>query len=431
MLSVVDARMEAPLTAFIIFGIWQMVEYSDKRKFSNLLLGALGAALAFSTKGWLGPVIIFITMFFFWLLNRNWSWVRDPKTWLFIPVFFLFISPVIYAYYIQYDLHPEKMIRGRSGHSGVRFILWNQLFERAGGFDVKERNGDYFFLYHTFLWAFFPWSIVAYVALVNWIGRIFKRENRNQFLFTALSFAFVLFTISFSKFKMPHYIIMLLPLAAMFTAPYLQRTLFERSGRKWIYPTHMFFAITVLLLTIALNFYFFHPINIGIWVFSVIVLLAFVWMVGRKFSVVGEKSIWISIGMSLLLNFFLNYNFFPQLMHYQGGNELVKIMHDHKSEIPDSSIYLLELNAHSFDFYRGHNHRTVEAASFETVYSGLKDKYFLTSSFINNYLRQKGFIIQPVFTHVDYNVAILKFKFLNPSTRSSTLDSLMLVKIYK
>jgi len=430
LLSVIDARMEAPLTAFIIFGIWQMVEYTEKRKFFNLVLAALGTALAFSTKGWLGPVIIFITMFFYWLTKKNWSWIREYKTWLFIPLFFIFISPVLYAYYVQYDLHPEKIIRGKSGNSGVRFILWNQLFERAGGFDVKERNGDYFFLYHTFLWAFFPWSLVGYVALVYWIGRFFRKEN-NPLLFAALSFAFVLFTISFSRFKMPHYIIMLLPLAALFTAPYLLKVLFERKGRKWIYPSHMVFAIIVLVLTIALNFYFFKPVNAVMWIAGISALLFFVWILVRKFTGRSEKTIWITIGLSLVFNFFLNYNFFPNLMHYQGGNELVKMMREQKSEIPDSSIFLLELNAHSFDFYRAHNHRTLDAGSFESVYPQFADKYFLTSSFISNFLREKGFTIQPVFSHVDYNVAIMKYKFLNPATRSAALDSLMLVKIYR
>src|SRR5436190_611408 len=163
-LSVNDARMETPLTTGIIFGLWHLILYTDKRKFIHLLAGAFGVAIAFATKGWLGPVVVFIAVFFHILLSGQWSVLVKPRTWLFVPVFFLFISPVLYGYYLQYDLHPEKVIRGRNHISGVKFILWEQLFERYKGFD-KKRYSDPFFLYHTFMWAFLPWCIAAYIAI--------------------------------------------------------------------------------------------------------------------------------------------------------------------------------------------------------------------------------------------------------------------------
>ena len=221
-LSVSDARMETPLTAAIIFSLWQLIIYTDKRNFINIFLAALGTAVAFATKGWVGPVIIFISVMIYIGLQKKWNVFASFKTWLFIPLFFIFISPVLYAYYIQYDLHPEKVIRGRGNRSGIHFILWDQLFERSQGFDMgkKGRNSEYFFLYHTFLWAFFLWCVFAIVALVFWFKRMFGLKKWNHPInFAVLSFAFILFAISFSNFKMPHYIIMLLPLAALFTAP--------------------------------------------------------------------------------------------------------------------------------------------------------------------------------------------------------------------
>ena len=129
-LSVVDARMETPLTAGIIFGLWHLIVYIDRQKWINLILAALGAAMAFSTKGWLGPVIMFSAGFFHIVLQQKWRVFISPKTWVFIPLFFILISPVLYAYYLQYDLHPEKVIRGESNRSGIYFILWDQLFEQ-------------------------------------------------------------------------------------------------------------------------------------------------------------------------------------------------------------------------------------------------------------------------------------------------------------
>lgn len=431
MLSIVDARMETPLTAGIIFGMWQMIMYADTRRLSHLFLAALGAAIAFATKGWLGCVIMFISVFTYILLGKKWKVLLLPKTWLFIPVFFLLISPVLYAYYLQYDLHPEKIIRGRDHRSGVRFILWDQLFERAKGFDEGGRNSSYFFLYHTFLWAFFPWSIIAYIAVVYWLRRMFSRKKWSYPLnFAALSFAFLLFTISFSKFKMPHYIIMLLPLAALFTAPYLRFILSFRKGVRFYYPLQFSLAVLTLLCTIALNYYFFQPRNIIILIIGSLVLLWFIGLLIRKNNR-ACKVFFISAAASAVFNFFMNYNFFPSLLKYQGGNEMVKIMERERINIPDSSIMLIDPNAHSFDFYRNHNHPVIEIAQIASQYEQLKDKYFLLSNYYRKALEEQGFEVKPVVSHPDYNVATIRLSFLNPATRTMKADTLMLARIYR
>ena len=68
------------------------------------------------------------------------------------------------------------------------------------------------------------------------------------------------------------------------------------------------------------------------------------------------KIIYVSALVSLLFNFLLYYNFFPQLLTYQAGNEMVKQMKEKNIEIPDQQIMLIETNAHSFDFYAGYCH---------------------------------------------------------------------------
>lgn len=433
-LSINDARMETPLTAGIMLGLWQLILYIDTRKFICLFFAALGAAIAFATKGWIGPVVMFVPVFFYILLHKKWNVLASLKTWAFIPLFFLFISPVLYAYYIQFDLHPEKLIREKSGRSGIHFILWDQLFERSSGFDQgkKGRNSDYFFLYHTFIWAFFPWSILAYVALVYWFKRmIASRKWRNSFNFAALAFAFLLFSISFSNFKMPHYIIMLLPLAALFTAPYLRFVLSYPRPIKWMYPLQVFFVILVILLTVLLNYYFFPPRNILVWITGSLLLTGLVVYLLKKYWNKAYKLFFLSAAASLVFNFFMNYNFFPSLLEYQGGNQLVALMKEKNIKIRDEDILLLETNAHSFDFYRNRNHHIVGEQTAVDQYETWKDKYFLMSNHQADYIRSKGLQVQPIASHVDHNVTTITLKFLNPKRRNENPDTLMLAKIYK
>jgi len=430
-LSINDARMETPLMAAIIFGLWQLIVFVDKRKLANIILAALGVAAAFSTKGWIGPVITFIATFFYILLNRKWSVFGVWKTWLFIPLFVLFISPVLYAYYLQFDLHPEKVVRNMSNISGIRFILWDQNFERFGGdnFIKGGRNSSVFFLYHTFLWAFFPWCIAAYVAVFFWLRRmIFFKKWRHPFNFAALAFACILFTISFSKFKMPHYVFMLLPLAALFTAPYLRLALSYRKGIRIYYPLQLAFGCLIIAATIILNYYFFPPRHILMQVTGPLLLLVLLLLLVRRQPSKGWKTIYITVCFALVFNFFLNYNFFPGLLKYQGGNELAFQMRKEKVSIDDRNIMLLDVNAHSFDFYRRYNHETVDRNELDEKVKNPAN-FFLLNSRIARDLEADSFRVMPVISHVDYNVTTLKLKFLNPKTRMSKCDTLFLAKI--
>ncbi|MBT8312327.1 MAG: glycosyltransferase family 39 protein, partial [Flavobacteriaceae bacterium] len=50
-LSVIDVRTDAVLTGFTVFALWQLVLFFERKTLINILMGAIGAGLAFSTKG--------------------------------------------------------------------------------------------------------------------------------------------------------------------------------------------------------------------------------------------------------------------------------------------------------------------------------------------------------------------------------------------
>src|SRR4051812_29019337 len=124
-----DVRMDAILTASIIYATWQLVDWVQTKRWINVAGAALGLALGFCTKGHIAVFTPGIGILFYTLYTRNWKAVFNVQLLALIGLFFIFISPVVYCYYLQYDLHPEKVIRGKSGRSGVAFILWQQNFE--------------------------------------------------------------------------------------------------------------------------------------------------------------------------------------------------------------------------------------------------------------------------------------------------------------
>ena len=106
---------------------------------------------------------------------------------------------------------------------------------------------------------------------------------------------------------MPHYIIMLLPLAALFTAPYLRYILSFRKGVRFFYPIHMVFAILVCLAIVALNYYFFPPRNFLIWLFGSLGLIGLVVIIVRKYENKEKKLIFMTAAFSLVFNFGNHY----------------------------------------------------------------------------------------------------------------------------
>jgi 4-amino-4-deoxy-L-arabinose transferase-like glycosyltransferase len=432
-MSIMDARMEAPLTAFIITGIWQLVVFIDRQRFLNLCAGAFAVAMAFSTKGWVGPVLVFAACFFKILLENRWAVLASLKTWGFVPLFAVFISPVLYAYYYQFDLHPEKVIRGMSDISGVKFILWDQNFERFNGRNWSDngRNSSFFFLFHTFLWAFLPWCVAGYMALFFWLRRLFaqRKKTGKQFGFAALAFIFVLTVISLSSFKMPHYILMFCPLAAVFTAPYLRLALSNTSGLRIYGPLQIFIALGGAALSIILNFYFFQPANVVTGIALTVVLMILPVLLFLRPFVPGIRILGISAAGAIVINFFMNFNFFPTLMKYQGGNEMVKEMKAKGLRIPHEDIILIEHGSHSFDFYTGYNHQVIEMGKLDSLYPKVSDKYFLMTSHMKKDLESRGYDIQPKLIKLDFRVSMPRFRFLNEKTRLSVCDSLILGKI--
>ncbi len=431
--SIIDARMEAPLTAGIALGLWQLVVFIDKRKISNIILAALGAGIAFDTKGWIGVAVIIITCFLKIVIEKKWPVLADVKTYLFLPLFALFISPVLYSYYLQYNLHPDIVVRGMNHISGVAFILWNQNFERFGGnsFVKGGRYSDYFFLYHTFLWEFAPWCLFAYMGVWYWLRRLFYKKKPHAFTPFAFAFALILFTISFSKFKMPHYILMLFPLAAVFTAPYVRLVLSSRLI-KFFFPLHVVLGYIAIAAAVVLNFYFFKPVNDLIALLGVGLLITLFILVTFKDPKRAIKVVYVSAYLSIALNFLMTFNFFPTLMRYQGGNEVALLMKKSGKPYPATDIRLIDSVSHSFDFYTAQNHELVKMDSIIEAYQpSMLQQHFLLTSSMKRKFEDSGFVVEPDVLHLNYQVSKVKGKFLNEATRVAMCDSLMLATIHK
>lgn len=417
-----DVRMDAILTACIVFATWQLVEFVHTKKILHIVGAAAGLALGFSTKGHIAIITPAVAIFFYILYRQEWRLFLNWKWLLLVLLFAIFISPVVYSYYLQYNRHPEIVVRGKDHLDGVAFILWNQSVERYGGTMGKSAKNDYTFFLHSFIWAFGPWSIIAYMALFRRFVSFFSR--RLEWLTTG-GFTIVMLAISFSGYKLPHYVNILFPFAAIMSAHFI---LSVRENKKWInaiYITQFIIGILLLLLILGLNVWAF-PVRQNWLIVATLMLGSFLYFFVQNQSAGKlQKSVIASAAVMIFSFFLLNTNFYPQLLTYQGGNQ---IAFKTKGKVNAANVYFWEGHySPSYLFYTA----SLEKPFADSIMRPGKEVWILADESKIPDIQQRGYEILQSYSTIDYGITKLKLSFVNPATREKKCTHMVLLKVRK
>jgi len=414
-----DVRMDAVLTACVAFATWQGVEFIRHQKITNAFGLAVGLALGFDTKGHIAVFAPLMGLLFYIIYLRNWKIFLNWKWLIVLAGFAAFILPVVYCFYLQYNLHPEKLVRGKDHINGVKFILFGQTVERLKGESFgNDAKNDYFFFFHSFLWAFVPWSILAYIAIVGRLKHFFKRRDEWLTPATLVTIAIVL---TFSGFKLPHYINIIFPASAVMTASWIVATPFKP---RTIFILQIVVCLLMLLLVATLSAWAFPVKNLFL-ILSVILLLAvvFYFLRNQRLSYV-QKALCVSVTSMVLSFFLLNTNFYPQLLKYQGGNELAKKI---KGNVDPVNVYFWKNNySSSFNFYTATERKQFDDSIF---LKGKKPIWLLFDKNDSADVRQSGYKIGLIYSVPDFGITKLNLKFVNPATRKNELHEMVLGEI--
>jgi 4-amino-4-deoxy-L-arabinose transferase-like glycosyltransferase len=449
-----DARTDAILGGAVIFGVWQLYLYLDEKKWLNLFLGVLGLVLGMATKGMISVIVSGAAIFFYLLYSRNWKVLSDFKWLLAVPLFFLMLSPVLYAYYVQFDLHPEKLIKGAYNVSGIKFLLWSQSFERYAGEGEYVQYPEFSFFFHTYLWAFLPWSVLSYISVFyrgwEWIKIRFQKIDSMEFMTWGTSVSLFLL-LSGMQYKMPHYINILFPFLSILLASFILRlsnqdmektillnsTLNSKNHtnasklnhKKWnnaLIWIQGVINLILLILVIVLNFYAF-PITsliLGI-LFLVVTLSAFYFFLKAEnsvFRLVVPTSL-----VAIAVNLLINGNFYPKLLAYQSGNTLARYIEE--KEINRENIYYFNTISRAFDFYTQKSIPEIDTSQLRKLVDAGKRIYiYIQDSQIPDLKRLKvSYTLEKQVPN--FRVTKLNIQFLNPVTRESSLQKTDLIRI--
>lgn len=428
-LSAHDVRTDAVLTGATIISIWKVIEFLNKSKLSAIILAAVFAGIAFSTKGLVAWVVIALSVFSYLIYTRTWSSLLSYK--IIIGVFFLLISvsPTLYAYYQQFDKHPELIVDGNSNISGVRFILWEQVFNRLHAKGFSQTSPDYLFFFHSLLWVFLPFSLLGYFAIIGrsaaFIKFRFQKNQRCEFLTLGATLS-LLILFSFSKFKLPHYLNILIPILSILTGSYLVSV--SQKGRLRLLKKMLIVQYTVVIATVLvgflLGFYVFRIPSLWLIGFCVVLLLILLYFMLRKEKDLALKIVMISVLASVWANFNLNTSFYPKLLEYQGGKQLAAIVKERG--IACENIFLLKGDYNwSFDFYTQQNTAHISVGKLE---NRSQDTWIVTDEIGLDFLIKKELYPKEKTAVKHFHVTRLKKGFLNPKTRGENLSKKYLLK---
>jgi 4-amino-4-deoxy-L-arabinose transferase-like glycosyltransferase len=401
-----------------VFATWQLVDWVNSKRLMNAVGAALGLALGFCTKGHIAVFTPAVGILFYILYKRDWRSFFHWHLLVLLFAFAVFIAPVVYCYYLQYDLHPGKVIRGKSGRSGVAFILWNQNFERFQGdsFGADAKN-DYLFFFHSMLWAFAPWSILAFVAFFRRLKQL--RDRRGEWL-TPATFIVMALMLTFSGFKLPHYLNIIFPATAVMTAAFLFQRWERRKNLRPLLLTQIILCTLCLVLAGVVNVWAFPAHKVwAIGGFFLLLLVSAFILLQVKLPL--PKILFASVLTSVLVFFLLNTNFYPQLLTYQAGNELAFAT---KEKVDARTVYFMPgVYSSSYNFYTAELRKEFH----DSVLQRPGPVWIATDN-----LQRLEEMNQPVlqtYAHVDYEITTMQLPFINPATRKGELGKMLLVRV--
>lgn len=423
-LSAIDLRTDALLSGLVCLSLWKLIAFVEHPKPSHMVFGSIAAAMAFSTKGHLALVVIGLPLLGHIWQAKRWRLFLRWEALLGLVVFCLGIAPVLYAYYLQFDLHPELVIRGRSQRSGIFFILWEQSFERLSGTGMGTNSPDYFFFFHTFLWAFMPFTALAVLMAIDRFRHLKKPSKSRGIFFGTLAF---LLLISFAQFKLPHYLNSSMGLWAILSAGYLGSLLEGKSDQKlkrllWV-QRFIFFVLATLCTAILFWMFRAEGFFIG-FVFVLFVTLS-LWQIFKN-RAAASQILYTGVLACFLTNATMNGVFYPNLLQYQAGTQMALKIKEQLPELSKKPLYKWG-NAHSWALDFGL--RNPLRSTYEPNTLPPKSYIYVNDAQLGD-LSEAARPFETILEVPRYRITRLKWSFLNPSTRGGSLEKMFLIQLY-
>jgi 4-amino-4-deoxy-L-arabinose transferase-like glycosyltransferase len=414
-----DVRADTMLMAWVILAIWQFASWLNIRKWRSLIIAFSAVAFGMMTKG---PIALMVPIFSFVphiLIHRNFKMLFRWEYLVGVAIIIILLIPMDIGLYQQFDLHPEKVMYEKTGTSGLRFFYWTQSFGRITGESVWHENDEFFFLFQNLLWGFLPWTLFLILGLISECTKIIRTKftlNKNEEWIVLPGFLITYTALGISNYQLPHYIYVVLPFTAIIAAKSIYNILIKWENNIFktiINGVNIFIYILILAILMVLICYTFSSNIYWIILSLAAVAIFFLFLIFSKTGTI-PKILQFAMFTIITTNLLLTIFFYPKLLQYQLGNQVSTVIQ--QKNINKNNFYLYQIYfERSLDFYSNHSFQQVE--SLNSLKSN--DYVLVKNELINQELLTNFNTIELVST---FHVSTLNAAFLNPKTRSASLE---------
>jgi len=405
-----DVRTDTILAASVIAAVWQLHEYMEELKFSNFILGFVFVALGMLAKGPLGIMIPAMALGPYLLYKRDFKMLFNPLWVIGIAIVGLLLTPMVWGLYKQY------------GNEGPLFFFWTQSFGRITGENVWKNDAGALFFVHTFLWAFLPFSLLAYVGWGKKIIQILKSKAALLYVPDVLvlsGFTLPFIALSLSHYKLPHYIYVVAPFAALLAASYI-RSLTLKWQNIFAY-IHLLVVASALGLVGVFCLWYFPLQSIILWAVIALFIVFILWLIVKGKGLV--KTLFPALFAVSLFNLVMNIHIYANLLQYHSTSVMAEYVNEHN--IPKDKLFYYKRIGHAFEFY---TRMIVPQATIESIKQSHADMWIVTDAEGLNELTENGIIAAETVPFNHYHIVMLTGKFLNPATRNEMLEKRYLLR---
>lgn len=402
-----DCRTDNLLIGFSCLAIWKITSYIETRHFMSLVVGFFAIGLAMLAKGPLGLIFPGFTLGAILFTKNNisalnWKWLIG------LPIIALVLLPMSIGLYTQH------------GMKGLEFYYWTQSFGRITGESEWKNETDPFFLVHTFLWSFLPMTILFITAFFNKITR-FKGKNNILEYGSIVGFTLTMLALSMSKYKLPHYIYIVMPLASIISARYIFEIIGDKTT-KILYWTQSVFLLLFSAFSIWVIYFFndYYPLWL---ILPLLILIVVAYLVLKKFEL-KSRIVLLSALVGIFINIQLNTSFYPKLLTYQSSSEVAFYINE--NGLDKSKLHGLRAYGHGLSYY------------LDTIvpFVGDEEQFLECPRGDYFYVRDEGMTIlkdsrvpyKIIKEFDEFSVTLLTPTFLNPKTRHEATTKAYLIQ---
>lgn len=419
-MSNTDVRAEPYIMGLLMGAVYHFCKLKDRFTWADILLATLFTACAVMTKGIYLLIPIGSGIICDYLFRKDIKGLFQWKWLLSFVLVAVFVLPEIYTLYIQFDTHPEKIVFGKTGISGIHWFLWGSQFGRFNNNSfIRNTHGSVFFFVHTLLWAFAPWALLFYFALFRAVRKIIKKVILPEYV-TISGALIMLLVFSISKFQLPFYTNILFPFFAIITAVFIKEII---GSNKNLFFSISQYTINVLLImvVVVLNFIF-APGRWPVFLMLSIALALITWYI-YNYSETKMRALFLfTCCVSLFVNSYLVTLVYPTLVDFKGDVQAAAFINQYH---PKEEVIAAFNVPNAFEFY------THQPVTFMDMADALKhsNALILINEGQKAELQKNNTPFQLIQSFDNYPNENITLPFIIESKRLTALNHFFLVRI--